>query len=941
MQRTPVILSFVMGAAASALPQTWTPLDTASVRPSLTVMADPGRTSFTYGTPRVLRGLGYRVCVVQGVPAAPPLQQYFPVLLVERQHFTAEQYEELRDYVRHGGGLLLVGYAANWLDQDQNQVRDAPDPEIRVEGGSGGLTELVGGARIGVTGCLKQFIPVEGDPLVEGLAEVTFESPTMGDGMNVVPLRATTGVAAVRMRRTEYDYNEGPGDLIPETVDLVVRREVGEGRVLWTGWTGLITATRRGNETAGRLLANMVTWLRQGVDLQRTVAELAGAEGGGEEGPFMRAFDARTPPRTDNVTTLLCHYTGREGWYNEIGGPEAFAQWLADRNVEVVRINVYGRTWSIYPLDLPGPVTLEYALDYLREHDRDLLPDLLAELHECGIRLIGDYNHPHHLEVLPPVVDAEGKPHPKLACWLRPEFAERSLAIVRKLFGETDLDGIVIEDDGMPLCFCEGCLAEFRDFCREQSVEPLDPREFDLKERLDIARLYGRFRGQAYYDRILRPMREAIHRLRPGAKLCAWVGRWMREASTGYDRYGLAGCTDALWHMAYLRPEGVHEHVSADLALAGGLIDLGAAIRPFREPDNLALTPQCLSAALQAGAQVVGTYPEFTKAGDHPAHEATGEYFARAEHAFADWYLQRLASLGDVVIPSASDQPLAPELQAALARSDLVVRQVALYTHGRRIAPFAERMGEPDALALLVNGGFQAEDLTAIDSMATQDAGLLVQPGSFGSRPELTAGGIMTGNTLQYEPPTGGPWPSFGERVVIGPLSLRADHPAVAVDRSLAVGGSVARVQLPGHAQPLGRTEGGGEVLAAAQTEARRVVAYGGDLAQIADQDRGTLVAGLLRWLVAAEYIQVESRELSGDTATVTFTNAGKAQFRGWLGIGLPAAALAQALALDGQPVEAQRMIRHGPLRHLYVRTVIQPGDTATLQVRADRSLEP
>ena len=309
--------------------------------PRLAVMGDPGRSSFSSATPAVLRDMGYRMCVVWSVPPADPVaQRLLPVLLVERQHFTKEQYGRLRAYVRQGGGLVLIGYAANWLDTNGNQRRDKAEPEIRSKSGSGGLVDIVGAERVGETFLLRELRPVLHDPLCEGVEAASWHNPSMRDSCNCVTLRATTGTVACGMVRRKHDWSTGAGQVDAGVHALVVRREAGRGRCVWVGWTGIVGATRKGNRAAGRLLRNAIAWTVRGANIATQPGDADTPESQlwtPKPGRFAAAFDPAAPVRSDNVRTMMCHYTGR--WHKVFGPPAQFAQWLADHHVEIIRVN--------------------------------------------------------------------------------------------------------------------------------------------------------------------------------------------------------------------------------------------------------------------------------------------------------------------------------------------------------------------------------------------------------------------------------------------------------------------------------------------------------------------------------------------------------------------------------------------------------------------------
>ena len=105
-----LVASSVFPALRAAEQWTHPPADG---EPSLAVMGDPGRGEFSATTPAMLRDLGYRVRVVWGVPPADPaVLRLLPTLLIERQHFTREQYDALRAYARQSGGLKPGGATA-------------------------------------------------------------------------------------------------------------------------------------------------------------------------------------------------------------------------------------------------------------------------------------------------------------------------------------------------------------------------------------------------------------------------------------------------------------------------------------------------------------------------------------------------------------------------------------------------------------------------------------------------------------------------------------------------------------------------------------------------------------------------------------------------------------------------------------------------------------
>ena len=931
---------------AFAAAERWTAPPTEG-RPSLAVMGDPARASFSSVTPRVLRDMGYRVRVVWSVPPADPTaQKLLPVLLIERQHFTKDQYATLRAYVHQGGGLVLIGYAANWLDINGNQKRDKGEPEIRSAHGSGGLVDVVGAERVGETFLLKALRPTPGDPIGEGVEAASWEDPTMRQCCNCVTLRATTGSIACRMVRRKHDWTTGAGEVDAGVHTLVVRRECGRGRAVWVGWTGIVAATRKGNAAAQRLLRNAIAWSAQGPDLAARADDADSPESQlwmPKPGRFLAALDPAAPAASDNVQTMMCHYTGR--WHKVFGPPDKFAQWLADHHVEIVRVNVAACSAALYPSAVRGVHEWAPSKEYRESTGRDMLADLIAELHKRGIKLCGDYNHfsdrfrPGGDLGLPRAVDKDGKRSDRYYCWLSPEFAQRTRELVAELMTLYDIDSLVIEDDRMPLCFCERCLDAFKRYCQGHGVAQVDPRKIDPKAQRAMWRLFGRCRGQRYYEQVVGPMRQIVHERRPGAKLGAWVGRWMQEAHAGYSRIGLAPFVDFEWHMAYVDPPLVADDVWSDLAnLSGFDIEEGAAIRP---KDTAEYTVRCLTAALESGSCVIGVYPEFIKTREGPGYDGMAQAFARAEAMWADRYERRLASVGDVVVLRGERNLLPQAQRVTLAVAGLDVREVRLYDDGRRVSKLEPLIAGARAVVVAEDVMLTNDDLAELERFARAGGGLYVEPQALATRPEYIAGDIVARSAERADVAA---WlkrlgVALGDPVDVQWMALSADHAALrGVTASPAVFGPCRRVS-PAHVSlcTVGR-DGATQapVLCAGSLGRGRVVCFGGVGGNGWAAD---VLPRLYRWLVRAEDIRVKSSRAAGSRAAVVFTNAGARRFEGELGIALPAQAKAKQVAVDGQPASVARETRWGSTRYLYVPVVVAPEQSVEVSVTADRRL--
>lgn len=914
----------------------------AAGRPWLAVMGGPGQTAFSRTTPRVLRRLGYRLRVIESVPTADAMaRRLVPVVLIERQHFTKEQYERLRAYVRQGGGLVLVGYAGNWLDANGNQKRDGGDPEIRGERGSGGLVDVVGAARVGGTFLLKELRPVSQDPVSEGVEAMSWDEPTMKERCNCVTLRAATGTVACRMVRRKHDWKSGPGDVDAGIHTLVVRRSCGRGRAVWIGWTGIVGATRKGNATAERLLRNAIGWVAQGADLARRPEDEDEAESqlwAPKPGRFVSSFDPALRPRRNNVQTMMCHFTGR--WHKVFGPPAKFAQWLADHHVEIVRVNVAARHLAIYPSKVPGVQEWPVSKEYRDRTGRDLLGNLLTEVHRRGIKLRGDYNHFDRGKLpLPRAVAKDGQPSDRRYCWLSPEFAHLTRQLMAELFSRYALDGLVIEDDRLSQCFCQRCLEGFECYCQQRGVEYVDPRQIDSKTQRPLWRLFGRYRAQRYYEQVVGPMRQIVHERRPGAKLGAWVGRWMRESSTGYSRIGLAPFVDFEWHMAYVDPPGVADDVWSDLAcLSRFESEEGAAIRPN---GTAGYTVRCLTAALESGSCVVGVYPEFIKTHQDPGYEGMAQVFARAEAMWTDRYERQLASLGDVVVLGGEQVLFPRERRVLFARAGLDVREVQLYDDGRRVSGLKPFIAGAGAVVAAEDVMLTDDDLAELERFVRAGGGLYVEPPALSTRPELVAGDIVASPTARTDVAA---WlkrldVTLGDTMPVAWMALRADHAAVSgMAKSATMFGLCRRVS-PGGALlcTIGRDAATRSPMLCAGAVGRgRVICFGGNSSHVWS---AALLPRLCRWLVRAEDIRLSNRRVSGHTAVAVFANTGKHRFEGPLGIALPAEAKVRQVTVNGRRASVLHETRWGSTRRVYVTVAVEPGETSEARLTADRLL--
>jgi len=912
-------------------------------------MADPGRDEFTTRTPAVLRELGYRVRVLWSAPNGDEVtRRMFPVLFIERAHLTAEQYEALREYARAGGGLVLVGYAANWLDADGNQRRDRGDPEITGEHGSGGLVDIAGAARSGLTYIIRELQPVTGDPLCDGVDAQSWNEPGMRRGGNVVTLKPTTGTVACRMVRQYHDWSKGAGDVEPGLHDLVVRREAGAGRVVWLGWTGIVNAARQGQASARRLLRNAVAWTARDTDLTAQANDGAPTEAKlwePEPGRFAAAFDQGAPPATNNVETMLCHFTGR--WHKLFGPPAQFAQWLADRHVEIIRVNVAACSRVLYAgSEVANTEEWPTSREYRDETGRDLLADLVDELHRRGIQLCGDYNHfsdryrPGGDLGLPRAMDREGKPSNRYYCWLSPAFARRTQELVTELFSRYALDSLVIEDDKMPACYCEACLDGYRRFCAGRGVAHQDPRQMDAKKQPVQWRLFARFRASRYYAQVVGPMRDAIHAQRPDAKLGVWVGRWMRETHNGYSQVGIAPFVDFEWHMAYVDPPGVADAVCSDLAnITRFGTEAGAAMSPKK--GNAQYTISGLTAALESGASVIGVYPQFIKTAADPGYDGMAQVFARAEAMWADRYERRLASLGSILMLCAENELPAQAWRVRFAEAGLDLRAVRLYDDGRRISELKPVLADAQVVLATHDLLLSDDDLAELERFVRAGGGLYVVPWALRTRPELIAGDIVAKRVERGDVDA---WlKRFGVRAGattdVSWLSLRSDRgPLAEAKASLPVFSSCLRLEaaVPSVSTVGRATADHAPVLCAGELGKGRVACFGG-------LGRGswsaTLLPQLCLWLARAESVRVTGRRIEGQRAIVTFTSTGERPFAGPLGIALPATAAAGAVTVNGKAVGIAYETRWGSLRYAYVPVEIAPGGTAELAVISDRPL--
>jgi hypothetical protein len=627
------------------------------------------------------------------------------------------------------------------------------------------------------------------------------------------------------------------------------------------------------------------------------------------------------------------------------GPPAEFAQWLADRHVEIIRVNVAACSRALYRSDVEGVSEWGASRTYRETTGRDMFADLVAELHQRGIKLCGDYNHFSNRYGdgaalrLPPAVDRDGRPSEKHYCWLSSDFAQRTRELVTELFIRYDLDALVIEDDHTPLCFCGPCIKGFKRFCEERGVVYADPRQMDPKAASPMRRLLGRYRALRYYGEIVAPMREIIHTRREGAKLGAWVGRWMREATNGYSRAGLAPFVDFEWHMAYVAPPGVADAVWSDLANISHLgTEEGAAMRP---QDTADYTIQGLTAALEAGASVIGVYPEFAKTAIDPGYDGMAQVFARAEASWADRYERELASVAHVVVLGTERRLLSRQLRVLLTQRGFAVREARLDDDGRRLSELAPLIAQAHVVIAAQDVMLTDNDVVELERFVRAGGGLYLEPHALNSKPEFMGGDVVANSVPRLDADT---WlkrfgVTLGDPVSVSWMSLRSVHDALrGVDTSPAVFGLCRRLTaMTSSVDAIGCDVAAGiPVLGAGSLGKGRIVCFGG----VSDDALGAeLLPRLCRWLSRTEEIRVTSRRVTGKRATAVFRNTGERSFTGFLGLALPRAASPVTVTCGGTMKEAVSSVTWGALRHVYVPAGIEPGRELEITVTADRLL--
>ena len=337
------------------------------------------------------------------------------------------------------------------------------------------------------------------------------------------------------------------------------------------------------------------------------------------------------------------------------GSPARLADYLQSLHATTVQPLLRGSSGEAWYKGMPE----DQADDLLAKQYRgNFLADLISECHKRGIKVIGGvyFDDATPVRMYPETarLDRQGSAMKDqygrtLACFNNPKGQQHSLATIRQLLDDYELDGVIL-DDNFELdqgdCFCAWCKDDFRRYCDAKGIAYADPAQAS-----DGAawRQYRREATLALAAKVRQIAREH------GVPAGGWVG-------SGMGSTYLSASFDFLGGMVYTEPPRA---VRAPLSVLGdcGLICLLWA--PGSDPQTMVAE---VRDAVCAGAAAVGFWTRGEDGGyemDPQRAEAIREGLGGAEQEWRQFYRDSIVS-GDTRFAVVEGRLSADELTLTL-----------------------------------------------------------------------------------------------------------------------------------------------------------------------------------------------------------------------------------------------------------------------------------
>ncbi len=323
----------------------------------------------------------------------------------------------------------------------------------------------------------------------------------------------------------------------------------------------------------------------------------------------------------------------------EFDTPVQAADYVASFHATIVQPLLRGgRGNALYrgmPEDTPNKkLVVNYKGDYLAE--------FVAECHARGIKVIGGvyFAFPKPLLKANPHavwIGKDGKPGSKgRVCFNRPEVQDYNFRTVQHLLDHYSLDGLMLDDnfelDSRP-CYCDYCLAQFRQYCEKRGAPYHDPA---TTADAAVRALWIECKREA--TRTLARRVRAIA-AEHGVPAGAWVPPGMKPTH-------LAGTFDFLGGMVYTKPAW---SVQGPLSVLGDCGYITLLWGPDRAPADLEAEAV---EAIRAGSRTIGFWVLAKEEGPKASrfHMRKGSFAAiaralgNAESVWLDFYRDNLVA---------------------------------------------------------------------------------------------------------------------------------------------------------------------------------------------------------------------------------------------------------------------------------------------------------
>jgi len=375
--------------------------------------------------------------------------------------------------------------------------------------------------------------------------------------------------------------------------------------------------------------------------------------GDGQEATIRIAYDPLPSARNVETVIHLPWNTLRAA----AAAPARLAEYLQSLNATTCQPLLRGSFGEAWYRGMPQD---QHDAVLVKDCQGDFLADLIRECHQRGIKVVGgiyfDNAEPVRAHPEAQRLDRHGNAVKDrygrgLACFNNPKGQEHSLATIRHLIENYELDGVTLDDNfelDKEECFCSYCMEAFRTYCEASGVQYRDPAQgWDAS----LAAHWREHRRQATRSLAANVRQVAAAR---GVPAGGWVG-------AGMDSTHLRGSFDFLGGMVYTEPPRAARGPLSVLGECGFICLLWA---PGTEPQKM---QQQAREAVRAGCAAVGFWIRGEDGGyamDPARSEAIRQALGTTE---AEW----LAFYRDSILTGDSRFVL---LNAKVARDETVLR---------------------------------------------------------------------------------------------------------------------------------------------------------------------------------------------------------------------------------------------------------------------------